>query len=98
MWTMSWQKRSRSRSFCAPISKTTWILDKEGTYLIVAKWLLDLLSCSEKSKVDERGDTYTGDRTPAKLVNELKGQEEEVYPNSATGNIRTRTSYIENDN
>jgi len=56
--------------------------------LVVAKWLLDLFSGSEKSQVDERGDTDNGYRTPATLVDELEGQEEEIYPNGVSDMCR----------
>lgn len=83
-----WKKRSRSRSFYIPFNDIDDRQVDHGAYLVIAKWLLDLFSGSEESEVDERGDTHPRDRTPSEFVDELEREEEEVYPNGATSDIR----------
>lgn len=44
--------------------------------------LLDFFTCSEEAEVNESSDSRSRDGGPAKLVDKLKGQEDQVDPYS----------------
>jgi hypothetical protein len=52
------------------------------TELVIPKELLNLFSGSQKAKIDESGESYTGYGPPAELVEELERKGEKVDPSS----------------
>ena len=52
-------------------------------HLVIAEWLFDLFPSGNEAEVDEGRDADAQDGVPTELIDELKREEEEVYPHSA---------------